>query len=180
MDGMFIGIRNVNCSYPTLASFIWIYNNVGAKSWLIKIKHTTATGPIPALPHNCKEHNPKMTLEIPQVIPTTLLFSHPSTQATITVPAALLQLLQSLATATAKATTKKSGKSLSTSDHVIRGLVKSNAHLRLPHRNDAKIAKICKLCAFWLVIQLISHLLKIRQKAFCPILHRCKSALHRC
>ncbi len=31
--------------------------------------------------------------------------------------------------------------------------------LRLPHRNDAKIAKICFLWTFWLVIQLINHLL---------------------
>ena len=38
--------------------------------------------------------------------------------------------------------------------------------LRLPHRNDAKIAKICNLWTFWLVIQQINHLFKIRQKAF--------------
>ncbi len=31
--------------------------------------------------------------------------------------------------------------------------------LRLPHRNDAEIAKICNLWTFWLVIQLISRLL---------------------
>ena len=37
--------------------------------------------------------------------------------------------------------------------------------LRLPHRNDAKIAKICNLRTFWLVIHLINHL-------FCPILNR--------
>ncbi len=43
-----------------------------------------------------------------------------------------------------------------------------NLGLRLPHRNDAKIAKICNLWTFWLVIQLINHLFKIRQKAFLP------------
>ena len=38
---------------------------------------------------------------------------------------------------------------------------KSNLlQLRLPHRNDAKIAKICNLCTFWPVIQPISHLSK--------------------
>ncbi len=38
--------------------------------------------------------------------------------------------------------------------------------LRLPHRNDAKIAKVCNIWTFWLVIQLIHRLFKIRQKAF--------------
>ncbi len=36
--------------------------------------------------------------------------------------------------------------------------------LRLPHRYDAKIAKICKLWTSWPVIQPISHLFKISQK----------------
>ena len=40
--------------------------------------------------------------------------------------------------------------------------------LRLPHRNDAEMAKICNLWTFWLVFQLINHLFKIRQKAFLP------------
>ncbi len=40
--------------------------------------------------------------------------------------------------------------------------------LRLPYRNDAKIAKICHLWTLWLVIQLMNHLFKIRQKAFLP------------
>ncbi len=40
--------------------------------------------------------------------------------------------------------------------------------LRLPHRNDAKIAKICILWTFWLVTQLINHLFKIQKKRpFC-------------
>ena len=38
-------------------------------------------------------------------------------------------------------------------------------HLRLPHRNDTKIAKICILWTFWLVIQLIYHLFQIQKKA---------------
>ncbi len=37
--------------------------------------------------------------------------------------------------------------------------------LRLPHRNDDKIAKICNLWTFWPVIQPISNLFKIWQKA---------------
>ncbi len=37
--------------------------------------------------------------------------------------------------------------------------------LRLPYRNDAKIAKICNLWTFWPVIPLINHLFKIRQKS---------------
>ncbi len=40
--------------------------------------------------------------------------------------------------------------------------------LRLPHRNDAKITKICNLWTFWHVIQLIEHLFKIQKKAFLP------------
>ncbi len=40
--------------------------------------------------------------------------------------------------------------------------------LRLPYRNDAEIAKFCKLLMFWPVIQLINHLFKIRQKACLP------------
>ncbi len=44
--------------------------------------------------------------------------------------------------------------------------------LRLPHRNDAEIAKICNLWTFWLVIQPISRLFRIRKKAFCRILKR--------
>ena len=40
--------------------------------------------------------------------------------------------------------------------------------LRLPHRNDAKIAKICNFWTVWPVIQLINHLFKIEQKAFLP------------
>ena len=43
-----------------------------------------------------------------------------------------------------------------------------NFKLRLPYRNDAKITKICNLWTFELVIQLIDHLFKIRQKAFLP------------
>ena len=39
-----------------------------------------------------------------------------------------------------------------------------NLPLRLPHRNDAKIAKIRNLWTFWPVIQPINHLFKIRQK----------------
>ena len=45
-----------------------------------------------------------------------------------------------------------------------------NHYLRLPHRNDAKIAKICILWTFCLVIQLINHLFKIQKKVFCQIL----------
>ncbi len=41
--------------------------------------------------------------------------------------------------------------------------------LRLPHRNDAKMAKICNLWTFWPLIQLINHLFK---KAFFRILKR--------
>ncbi len=37
--------------------------------------------------------------------------------------------------------------------------------LRIPDSYDAKIAKICNLWTLWLVIQLINHLLKIRQKS---------------
>ncbi len=44
--------------------------------------------------------------------------------------------------------------------------------LRLPHRNDAKIAKFCNLWTFWIVIQLINHLFKIQKNAFCPTLLR--------
>ncbi len=40
--------------------------------------------------------------------------------------------------------------------------------IRLPYRNDAKIAEICNLWTFWPVIQPISHLFKIGQKAFLP------------
>ena len=36
------------------------------------------------------------------------------------------------------------------------------------YRNDARIAKICNLWTFWLVIQLMNHLFKIRHKAFLP------------
>ncbi len=43
-----------------------------------------------------------------------------------------------------------------------------SAHFRLPHRNDAKIAKICNLWTFWLVGQLIDHLFKIQKKVFLP------------
>ncbi len=35
------------------------------------------------------------------------------------------------------------------------------AVLRLPHRNDVKIAKICNFWTFWHVIQLIGYLFKI-------------------
>ncbi len=42
----------------------------------------------------------------------------------------------------------------------------SSDALRLPYRNDAKIAQICNLWTLWLVIQLINHLFKIRQKAY--------------
>ncbi len=41
-------------------------------------------------------------------------------------------------------------------------------NLRLPHRNDAKIAKIHKLWTFWPVIRPIHHLFKIWRKAFLP------------
>ncbi len=41
----------------------------------------------------------------------------------------------------------------------------NNWTLRLPHRNDAKIAKIHNLWTFWPVIRPINHLFKIRQKA---------------
>ncbi len=47
--------------------------------------------------------------------------------------------------------------------------------LRLPHTNDAKIAKICNLWTFWLVIQVknhLWHLFKIQKKAFCPMFHK--------
>ncbi len=40
--------------------------------------------------------------------------------------------------------------------------------LRLPYRSDARIAKLCNLWTFWLVIQLMNHLFKIRHKAFLP------------
>ena len=40
--------------------------------------------------------------------------------------------------------------------------------LRLPHRNDAKIAEFYNFCIFWPVIQQISHLFEFRQKAFLP------------
>ena len=47
--------------------------------------------------------------------------------------------------------------------------LKSDHHclsiLRLLHRNDAKIAKICNFWTLWPVIQPINHLFKIRQKA---------------
>ncbi len=39
---------------------------------------------------------------------------------------------------------------------------------RLPHRNDAKIGKICILWTFWLAIYLINHLFKIQKRAFLP------------
>ncbi len=48
------------------------------------------------------------------------------------------------------------------------------ATLRLPHRNNAGIAKICNLWPFWLVIQLINNPFKIWQEAFCPMLYRCR------
>ena len=38
--------------------------------------------------------------------------------------------------------------------------------LSLPHRNDAKIAKICNFWPLWPVIKLMNHLFKIRKKAF--------------
>ncbi len=38
-------------------------------------------------------------------------------------------------------------------------------HLRIPDSYDAKIVKICNLWTFWPVLQLISPLFKIRQKA---------------
>ena len=38
--------------------------------------------------------------------------------------------------------------------------------LRLPHRNDAKIAKICNRWTFWPVIQPINNLYKISQRPF--------------
>ncbi len=38
--------------------------------------------------------------------------------------------------------------------------------LRLPHRNDANITKICNLWTFWPVIQPINNLFEICQKAF--------------
>ena len=40
--------------------------------------------------------------------------------------------------------------------------------LRIPDSYDAKITKICNFWTFWHVIQLISHLFKMRQKAFLP------------
>ncbi len=40
--------------------------------------------------------------------------------------------------------------------------------LRLPHMNDAKIAKMCNIWTFWLVIQLINRLFRIQKKAFMP------------
>ena len=40
--------------------------------------------------------------------------------------------------------------------------------LRLPYRDDAKIAEICNLWKFWLVSQLINHLFKIQKKALLP------------
>ena len=40
--------------------------------------------------------------------------------------------------------------------------------LRLPHRNDATIAKFCSLWTFWLVIQLINSLFRIQKKASLP------------
>ena len=43
---------------------------------------------------------------------------------------------------------------------------KFSESLRLPHRNDAKIAKICECWTFWPVIQPITNLFKIWQKAF--------------
>ncbi len=39
------------------------------------------------------------------------------------------------------------------------------SYLRIPDSYDAKIVKICNLWIFWAVIQLISPLFKIRQKA---------------
>ncbi len=44
----------------------------------------------------------------------------------------------------------------------------SGQKLRSPQRNDAKMAKICNLWTFWLVIQLINHLFKIQKKALLP------------
>ncbi len=34
--------------------------------------------------------------------------------------------------------------------------------------NDAKIANICNLWTFWLLIQLVNHLFKFQKKAFLP------------
>ncbi len=54
----------------------------------------------------------------------------------------------------------------------------TNSSLRVPHRNDAKIAKICNLW-FWTVIQLIYHLFKIQKKAFlpnAPYIKKCKKS----
>ena len=44
--------------------------------------------------------------------------------------------------------------------------------LRLPYRNDTKIAEICKLWTFCPVIQPICHLFIIWKNAFCPMLYR--------
>ena len=59
---------------------------------------------------------------------------------------------------------------ISTAD--ITGISPELKRLRLPHRNDAEISKICHLWTFWLVIQLINDLYKIRQKTLCQILKR--------
>ncbi len=52
---------------------------------------------------------------------------------------------------------------LSTSLHRWMLLFKLLSTLRLPHRNDTKIAEICNLWAFWPVIQP-----KFNEKPFCP------------
>ncbi len=49
--------------------------------------------------------------------------------------------------------------------------------LKIPDNYDAKIAKICNPWTFWHVIQPMNNLFKIQQKAFCPMLHRCKGFL---
>ncbi len=53
-----------------------------------------------------------------------------------------------------------------------------NPTLRLPHRNDAKIAEICNLWTCWPGIQPINHLFsKSDKKPFCLMLHRCKKCI---
>ncbi len=47
-------------------------------------------------------------------------------------------------------------------------LIEYGPNLGLPYRYDDKIAIICNFWTFWHVIQLISHLFKIRQKGFLP------------